>query len=187
MNRVKKWEAKHWKIVAQMFGETGDKFDDPLGLVLEVYEATRNLYTSEQFKNGIKRALDKNPRRLPSPQEFRAYCDDVPTDSRNRASESAEKIWNAVGAVGAYRAEDAKNLLNFEEWQVVENHGGWYVLCENLTYDHKHTWIAQTRDYLDSLYSGGGIHEGNNYRQIGEPSEAAKKALKLIMGGKDEK
>jgi hypothetical protein len=141
---------KKWVMFAQLFGQTGEQFVGS-DLPVEVYEKAVHGYDKEAIKNAISDLYANCPTKLPTANQIREKLTGVSSDSRKRASEGAERIWNAIGACGWNQPESARKGLSDEEWEVVRLRGGWEAVCD-VTYAQQNAFMAQVRELLVTLY-----------------------------------
>lgn len=177
-----------WMYVAESFKSDPSTFKNQL--TVESYSDAVAGITPEEIKQALKSIHQKNPTKMPTPDEIRAAWKGYPVDSRERGLQSANYIWKMLGAMGGYASgEDVKRAFNDVEFDFVQNQGGWWVMCEDITNDMKPSFIAQARDYMASLYASE-VHREKKRAveqlKAAKENPALKAAVNVIEGGDHE-
>jgi hypothetical protein len=95
--------------------------------------------------------LDKKNRTWPRIGDLRAYADPSPIDSREQASEIAQKCFGAIRKFGWTKSQEAREFIGEEGWEVIQRRGGWQAHCESTLEREVPILTAQFRDSLVPL------------------------------------
>lgn len=92
----------------------------------------------------VLRNMAKTEEFFPKPNKIISKISGTDFSTEDLSNEIAGEIIESISSFGRYNEAAAKNHLK-EKWAIVENYGGWSVLCET-EFDNLTTVKAQLRD-----------------------------------------
>lgn len=159
------------------------KLDD---FLFEIYDEGLQSLSYERRIFALKKIAmtRKGYDRFPSVRDIREAAGEVfddPKDDRSKATELANRVWDAIERFGYAQPEDAEQYLGPIGWAFVNNSGRWVSICS--IEGERTTYIAQWRDSIMSLLvkSRAGVPLGTapalDYGKITQLPDVVQKAL----------
>lgn len=114
--------------------------------------------------------------RFPAIKEILDAIDPKP-DHDAEARLIADKIWGAIERFGSLKSKQdlVRTAIGETGWKVVENMGGWRVVCEIASYDNVSTLKAQWRESAKALLDIADIDRRRD--SLGLPPSHERQAL----------
>jgi hypothetical protein len=114
--------------------------------------------------------------RFPSIKQLLAAMNPKP-DHDAEARLIADKIWGAIERFGSLKSKQdlVRTAIGETGWKVVENMGGWRVVCEIASYDNVSTLKAQWRESAKALLDIADIDRRRD--SLGLPPSHERQAL----------
>lgn len=122
--------------------------------------------------------------RFPSVRDIREAAGDVfddPRDDKAKATELANRVWDAIERFGYNQPEEAEKYLGPIGWAFVNNSGRWVSICS--IEGERTTYVAQWRDSIMSLLikDRAGVPLGTapalDYGKLNQLPDVVQKAL----------
>ena len=120
--------------------------------------------------------LAKNCARFPSIKEILEIVEPK-VDNEAEGRLIADKIWGAIERFGSLKSKQdlVRTAIGETGWKVVENMGGWRVVCEIASYDNVSTLKAQWRESAKALLDIADIDRRRD--SLGLPPSHERQAL----------
>lgn len=155
----------------------GQKLED---LVVQMYADDLSDLPLEQVRAAIAQ-LRRDPKinRFPLPATIRDRihpADTLEADAR----EAASRIIQCVSSCGPYQPLEARSRIGSLGWYVVERMGGWWNVCEMLTYDNMAGLQAQWRELAISAYKRAQMGTLNIPPSLPEPHPMDTPTMKIF-------
>lgn len=177
--------GKMWLALAGMYGKEIDAA--ALKIMLD---AVSDLDSKRIAHALMDWAQNSKQNRHPLPADVRSFVKPE-TDKDAASREAASRVSTAVSKFGYTNPEEARAFVGELGWHIVERHGGWSYLCQNLgvTIDLT-TFHAQARDLAKATLIRG--HDGiTNAPALPTADDRLSQMLsgnnmnKIIAGGKN--
>jgi hypothetical protein len=131
-------------------------------------------FKPEEVKYVLDRCLSISPF-FPAICEFYKIIKPIKENHDDQANLLVGKIIKAISDYGPYQTSNVKDFVGEVSWDVIENFGGWHMLCE-ITNDQLPATRAQLRDLAKGIVKKSSVQK--NLTQLSE-----NKLSKLDFGG----